>query len=308
MADNVDTSAASVADESVPAAPAPVVPPPTVGDALRAARLAQDLTVEQVAAELRIEPKQLAALEENRFEHIGVPVFVKGYIRQYGQRFGLNIDDLLAIYYRQGQLADVELQPNRAIRLRDDRQTSSWIVGALVAATVVVAVAAWWWNGGSFDAAPNAVEPATAPAAAPAAASREPPAVAVPSGGAPAVPPPAEAAPAASPEPAAAVAAPSAAEPAAAASAVAAPVETIPLEFRFAQESWAEVSDGRGERLLFGLNAAGRQVTVRGEPPFSILLGNADSVELRVNGSVYPIPSEGRQGSLARFSVDTAEE
>jgi cytoskeleton protein RodZ len=307
MADNVDMSAASVAAESAPPAPAPAVAPKTVGEALRAARVAQDLTVEQVAAELRIEPKQLAALEENRFEQIGVPVFVKGYIRQYGQRFGLNIDDLLAIYYRQGKLADVELQPNRAIRLRDDRQTSSWIVGALVAATLVVAFAAWWWNDGSFEASRTGVEPA--PAEAPEAASPAPTPAAAPNVPAPVAvaPSPAEPAPIAQPEPVGAAAAPAAGE-AATAPAVAAAVVPIPLEFRFAQESWAEVSDGRGERLLFGLNAAGRQVTVRGEPPFSILLGNADAVELRVNGTVYPIPTEGRQGSLARFSVDTAEE
>jgi cytoskeleton protein RodZ len=88
----------------------------------------------------------------------------------------------------------------------------------------------------------------------------------------------------------------------------AAPIVAIPLEFSFAEESWAEVTDARGERLLFGLTAAGRRVTVRGEPPFAVVLGNAKVVELTVDGQPYPIPASGRQGDLARFSVDIAEE
>ena len=74
---------------------------------LRNARLAQDLTLEQLSTELRIEAKQLNALEENRFERIGVPVFIKGYLKQYGQRLGLDVSDLLALYYKQTTLADV---------------------------------------------------------------------------------------------------------------------------------------------------------------------------------------------------------
>lgn len=300
MADNEDASVS-------PEAP----PPATVGETLRAARVAQDLTVEQLAAELRIEARQLTALEEDRFERIGVPVFVKGYIRQYGQRFGLNIADLLALYYRQGKVADIEIRPNRTIKLRDDRQISSWIVAGLVLATLVVGFAAWWWNGGTFEmrGATATVSAASTAAGAPAA-----PAPAPSSGVAPRVEPIS----APSPVPVTAAAASAAPEPAAVggAEAAAAPptpetaaaAVTIPLEFRFAAESWAEVSDARGERLLFGLNAAGRQVTVRGEPPFSIVLGNADSVELRVDGAPYAIPTTGRQGNLARFSIDTAEE
>lgn len=304
MADNEEAAAAAPAEPSASVPPVASAPPATVGEALRAARMAQDLTVEQVAAELRIEARQLAALEDDRFDQIGVPVFVKGYIRQYGQRFGLNVADLLALYYQQGKVADIELQPNRAIKLHDGRQLSSWIVAALALATVVVAFAAWWWNGGSFEMQRSAAAPTPAPSAAAAAvpAPAQAPPVAAPAEVAPAVEPVA----AIEAEPAAAAEAAPAAELEEAP--VAAAAATIPLEFRFAEESWAEVSDARGERLLFGLNAAGRQVTVRGEPPFSILLGNADSVELRVDGEAYSIPTTGRQGNLARFSVDTAEE
>ena len=56
------------------------------------------------------------------------------------------------------------------------------------------------------------------------------------------------------------------------------------------------------------MSAAGRTVTVSGEPPFAIVLGNADAVRLTVDGQPYEMPRTGRQGNLARFAVDIAEE
>jgi cytoskeleton protein RodZ len=83
---------------------------------------------------------------------------------------------------------------------------------------------------------------------------------------------------------------------------------TIPLELTFAKESWAEVTDARGERLFYGLGAPNQHAVLRGEPPFAVVLGNAGAVKLLVDGETYPIPIPGREGSIARFAVDIAEE
>jgi cytoskeleton protein RodZ len=296
------------------AASAPTPPPTTLGERLRAARLMQDLTVEQLSTELRIEAKQLHALEDNRFEQIGVPVFVKGYLKQYGTRLGLDVADLLALYYKQTTLADVQIQPSRTIKLRDERQITAWVLAAVVLLVVVGGLAAWWWNGGSFDfdtsLTPQTAAPVTEPLA-PTPQQRElapqqRPAPLEDAG--PAIEPPApDAAPAEVPAFAEVTDGPDDGPDDALDQAAAVGV-TIPLELAFEAESWAEITDARGERLLFGLNAAGRNVTVRGEPPFAIVLGNADSVRLTVDGEPYAIPRRGRQGNLARFSVDIAEE
>ncbi|HET7132710.1 MAG TPA: helix-turn-helix domain-containing protein, partial [Gammaproteobacteria bacterium] len=151
-------------------APAPVQPL-TVGGILAQARVAQDLTIEQLAAELRIEAPQLAALEQDHFERIGVPVFVKGYIKQYGIRLGLDTSDLLAAYYKQGKLEDIDIRPSRAIKLRDEQQIRGWVVALLVLLAIVVGLAVWWLEGGDLGgilgpAPPERSAPAPAPAAA----------------------------------------------------------------------------------------------------------------------------------------------
>jgi cytoskeleton protein RodZ len=303
--------------DAVPEAAA--APAETLGERLRRTRLTSDLTLEQLSTELRIEAKHLAALEEERFEEIGVPVFVKGYLKQYSLRLGLDPADTLALYHKQTTLPEVQLQPSRTIKLRDERQITAWVLAAIVLLVVIAGLAVWWWNGGTFSELPSlpgtrvvAPEPAAEPSSAPPPA----PAAALPSFAAPAASETAE--PAAEPaeaattdEPPVEVPEPAAEDSAASAAAgvdAAIATLTIPLVFSFAAESWAEVTDARGERLLFGLNAAGRTVTVRGEPPFAVVLGNADSVALTVDGEPYQIPRTGRQGNLARFAVDIAEE
>lgn len=307
-----------MADNEQPSPTAVSPPPASLGETLRVARLAQDLTVEQLATELRIEAKQLNALESDRFEQIGVPVFVKGYLKQYGLRLGLDVRELLALYYKQTTLADVQIQPSRTITLRDERQITSWILAGVVLVAVVVGLAVWWWNGGSFSfPASTAIAPAAAPPAEEtgqaeqSAPSATP--VVTPREQIPVVDPPPAPAPAPEPgqletEPAEIPAVAAVEEDAGDDRAQAVPVAVVPLQFSFEGESWAEVTDGRGERLLFGLNAAGRNLTVRGEPPFAIVLGDANAVRLTVDGAPYEIPTAGRQGNLVRFAVDIAEE
>src|SRR5262245_18995797 len=309
----------------------------SVGATLRDTRNAQGLTLEQVATELRIELPQLEALEADRFERIGVPVFVKGYMRQYGTRLGLDPRDLLARYYEQTSLKEVLVQPSKTIKLRDERQITVWVIAALAILVVIAGLAAWWVGAGGStvasgpssapkttgdakpaSAAPAAKpEPATAPAtSAPASGSAAPPADTAPSPSTPAATPtpsgatapattptpsgsatsatttlavaappsnarasadrpaPASPPPAAAPNvaPASPPAAARSAEPTSDDDAVASLV--VPLEITFEQESWAEVTDARGERIYYGLGTAGKHAQLRGEPPFAVVLGN----------------------------------
>ncbi len=314
----------------------------SVGTMLAQARLARDLSLEQVSTELRIEPQQLDALEQDRFERIGVPVFVKGYIRQYGAFLGVDVPDLLAQYYKQSSLKEVQVQPSKTIKLHDERQITVWIVAALILAALVVALGLWWSNGGRLPgsvtapatqtstepAAPaGAAGPVTAPVPAAAPATLAAPTPTPPATGAAPAGASAGAAPGPSPAAAAAtgVAAPASAPPGAAASAAApasspaageapaandvrAPAFLATLDVVFEQESWAEISDARGQRLFYAMGRAGRTAKLSGEPPFAVVLGNSVGVKIALDGEDFPVPTSGRPGDYARFGVDVVEE
>jgi cytoskeleton protein RodZ len=263
-------------------------------------------------------------------------VFVKGYLRQYGARLGVDYRDLLAQYYKQTSPQEVLVQPSKTIKLHDERQVTVWVIAALAILVVAAGLAAWWLGGGVFDVGvgrsaapagadgtkPASVSPAAAPA--PATSKATTPAGAGAPSAAEAAPSPASATatPSATPSSASgapsATAAPPAARPAAtrpggsspptAAATLASNAGTVatavPLELKFEQESWAEVTDARGERLYYGLGAAGRRAELRGEPPFAVVLGNATGVKIAVDGEDFTVPTKDGPGEYARFSVD----
>jgi cytoskeleton protein RodZ len=82
----------------------------------------------------------------------------------------------------------------------------------------------------------------------------------------------------------------------------------VPLDLTFAQESWAEVTDARGERLYYGLGTAGKHAQMRGEPPFAVVLGNAGGVKILVDGEDFAVPAKGKPGEYARFSVNVVSD
>ena len=293
---------------------------PSLGQVLQNARTARALTVEQLATELRIEAPQLRALEQNEFERIGPPVFVKGYLRQYGARLGLEYRDLLGLYYEQVEDREVVVQPSRTIKLRDERQITIWIIAALVLAVLGVALAVWWVNNGRPLGFLSAAEDDGAQFIDSASAAQPPHQAAgvterVPAQGSQIATAAVHATPAeravaetrantASQPSTPAIGAPSATSaghPAGRAGQAAIPGEALELVLQFHEESWAEVTAAGGERLFYGLGAPGRRAVLVGVPPIDVLLGNADGVALEVDGVARPIT--GRRGNLARFSL-----
>ena len=300
--------------------------PPSLGQVLKGARASRGLTLEQLSTELRIEAVQLQALEQDQLERIGPPVFVKGYLRHYGTRLGLDYSDLLSLYYKQAQNRDVYVKPSRSIDLRDERQITIWIVAAIVLVAVTVALAVWWMTSSAgtppVSAAPAAQQPRAelpraeqpraerlqAVDAAPAATNAQAPGVeATPTAAAaasesavsPPSQPPAGVDPSSIPR--------DSPPPQAFAPAAAAAAPKLPFTLSLTQESWVEISDAHGERLFYGLAAPGRREELSGEPPILVLLGNADGVQLTVNAEDYPIPRAG-QGKLARFTLTAPED
>lgn len=275
----------------------------SIGERLKAAREGQPLTLSQIAAELRIEPHFLTALEEDRLEDFPAPVFTKGYLKQYGGLLGLDEGDLLAQYYRQVDTSDVPVMQYEPIRLRDEDQIRHWIAAGVVLVLLIGGLVAWWVSRPEPEPVPvertqepleeplpvespleNIVAPTTVPATDVVAAPESEVVLVGPA----AEPSGIEQTP---DEPSTIVADEPAAGP------------TVQVEVGFIEDCWTEISDARGERLFYGLGSAGARSRFAATLPISIFFGNANGVELTVNGESYPVPAGSRQGNLARFVI-----
>ena len=76
------------------------------GEMLANKRSEKELSVNQVAREIKIEPHFIEMIENNDFESIGAPVFVKGYLRQYSELVGLDPDLIIEKYSAINSIED----------------------------------------------------------------------------------------------------------------------------------------------------------------------------------------------------------
>lgn len=69
------------------------------GSYLKHERELRGVPLDEIALTTKISIRFLRALEESRFEDLPGEVFIKGFIRSYGQAIGSNVDELLAAYH-----------------------------------------------------------------------------------------------------------------------------------------------------------------------------------------------------------------
>lgn len=74
------------------------------------------------------------------------------------------------------------------------------------------------------------------------------------------------------------------------------------LSFRFGNPCWIKVTDANGDVIFSGLQQAGTDLSLYGEAPFNIVVGNVDGTSLMYNGE--PVALNPESGSkLARLQV-----
>lgn len=300
----------------------PVAPPPGPGERLRRAREGAGLDLDRLAAELHLPARILEALERDDFGSLP-PTYTQGYLRSYAKRLGLAVDPVLAEYHRRA--GPVEPPPMTAPAPPPSQVGLGRTRHGLYVLFAVLAVAvflAWWFRGGSGPrpvppqsspppapavTSPQAAPP-IAPAPAPVPAARPPlprPAVSGPPQAAPSIASSAAPAEEAAPVPRAGTTAASAASspsPSLAPSLAPSPADVLVLQCD--ADSWVEVRDARGRRLVYDLLHAGNVRRVVGTPPFRVLLGNPAAVRIEWDGRRVPVP-RGAPGKVVRFSVGT---
>jgi cytoskeleton protein RodZ len=297
---------------------------PVGGERLADTRRARGISVFEIAKELHIDEPKVRALEENRFDVLGAPVFAKGHMRKYAELVGVPVDEILADYSQLNRSAGAP--PVVGPRRKQPREISigPWISGIVI--ILVGAFAAWWWFNLEQTVGQVTLQPATL---APFEAEREngpsegeddpserENGLSEPQGDLSpdvddSVPPPEDEATADLAEEPLVFAGEPAPEPQFGlveaeqmpSDSNVAVGNSVELVLSFTGDCWAEVTDATGGRLYFDLGIEGRSVTLNGAEPLGVLLGNTSNVSVRVNGFDYSIPAANRRGNTARLTI-----
>lgn len=277
---------------------------PSVGGILAAERERQGLSIGEVAARLRLHPRQVSAIESERFDELPEGTFLRGFIRNYAKELRIDPAPLLEELKRRLPSGSIEMPSvaGPAIPLRDagrDRVSRILVIGGAVAALALFAIVGWVAKQrGAEQERPAA--PITAPPAPPASENELQP---------PPASPAVDAAPKTneeSPGSTVGAAAPGQEGPVAAeSSSTSAQGGSLVLRFVFgAQPSWIEVTQGDGSVVYSGLNEPGTERRVVGQPPLKLVVGNASTVTLEWRGEPVELAPHIRSNDLARLTVE----
>ncbi|MGH3137842.1 MAG: helix-turn-helix domain-containing protein [Gaiellaceae bacterium] len=124
-----------------------------IGSSLREARLRQDLDFPELEERTKIRPKYLRALEDERFDILPAPTYIRGFLRSYADALGLDGQPFVDEYNTRFAVGeeDAPVRSRRVPAQRRDRgsRESGIAVVALFAIAVATAlvIAAWRFGG-----------------------------------------------------------------------------------------------------------------------------------------------------------------
>lgn len=248
----------------------------TVGRQLRLARETAGLTLADVAQALKFSARQVELLESDDYASLPGATIVRGFTRSYARLLKLDENTLLSQLDDRTPSAPTDVRPPDNMGVAESgengRQFSALASVAIVIGLAAVLLGVWHYF--------SQMKPIMTPV------KSEVPAAAVP------VSPPVPQAAVA--EPVVAVAANLAPEPASA---------TPTLKFTLDDRAWLEVSDARKQVLHTGESPAGSVVTLSGQPPFDIVVGNAGRVRLTYGERVIDLAPHTR-AEVARLKLE----
>ncbi len=251
---------------------------PGPGAMLARARAERKMGVAEVAERLKYAQRQIEALEADEFGSLPGLTIIRGMIRSYTKLLEVEPGPILKALDRRNipSQTTVDLRTQR-IPFPDGSRHATWVYrGLSIVVLVAVAAVLYEWQ---------FVEPAPEPVRAPAPAAASPPQPAAPVS----VPP--EPAPVVQPAPA----------QAGAPAEIQGEQKRVRLEFQ--SEAWVEIKDREGKTLMSQLNPAGSRKTVEGEPPLSVVIGNASSVRVTYDDASFDLKPYTKV-DVARFTLE----
>ncbi|GAB7125640.1 hypothetical protein JCM19000A_01470 [Silvimonas sp. JCM 19000] len=267
------------------------------GTVLKARREELGLDIDYVATQLKLSQRQIDSIESDRFDQLPGNTFARGFVRNYARMLQLDPAPIMADLERllphertQAALPHVAEESSAFNLSSGSGSGGRWMVGLGFVVAFIGAVGAILWylqQPASPELATPAVASAPALEAPPAMASAASDAavVADASAAAPAV----EVANATTPTPLPVALPTSAPKPTATptpapAVVASAPQGDGPVRLVVAEDSWVQITDASGTRLVGNLLKSGTDRSFGGTGPYHIKIGNAPGTKLYLHG------------------------
>lgn len=299
----------------------------SLGERLRAAREGKELKQEDLAGLLHLQVNIIQSLENNQFDQLAAPTYVKGYIRSIARHLDLDGDELVQIYETGEPVGHGS--PEILPQVTKHTQFSSTdkpvkIMTYLISFGLVLLLLIWWqsefivntvqtdpeiqaqsyggpYAGGFIYTYDNVFHP------------DEPFYRAVPDGETeneitglveemPEIAAPMPDAEMNGDQPAVEENIQTEDEETVTES-IESPFPDAILVLEISKESWIEIRDGDGERLYLNLAKSGEVINLSGKLPISVVLGNAEGVKVNWKGQAFDLAPHSNAG-VARFKLE----
>lgn len=252
-------------DQAVPASGA------GCGASLRQAREAAGMSIEQVAAQLRMTVRSVANLESEDWGGLGAPVFVRGQLRSYARLLGVDIEPFLEQVVEASMspatlVSHTHVPPYQHFAENIGRRAIYFAITAAIVVPVWLGTRPHLGNDDlvrSLDA-PAAAEVQRVSSPAPAATQRTP----------------------------------------LVASIASLPAKPAALSISLSGDSWVQIFAADGRELEQGLLTAGEQRSYAAGEVGRVVLGNVEAVEVKRAGVTIDLQPFSR-ANVARFTLSS---
>ena len=268
------------------------------GEMIRHARELRELSAEDLARCLRLEPKIIHHLESEQFDQLPAPAFIRGYVRSIAKELDIDsapLIDALALRFNGAPPPLADFESRAPIEITSDSNVIRYTTFGIV--IVILMLVALWWQAHN--------EQTTNPAAAsePTAAAENIPATAPLPYDFEVVVHPDTPFYRLAPSPTTQVAIPvleTAAPTFDSALLAATPDSAVLIKTR--EDAWIDIRDADGTRLFYDLACSGREISLSGKLPYSLTLGNAQAVSVEFRGQQVTV-ADFIEAGIARFKL-----
>jgi cytoskeleton protein RodZ len=265
----------------------------SAGRWLGQARKDHNLTVADVAAKLRLAPRQIEAIEADDYQRLPGKTIVRGFVRNYARLLQLDPAQVVAAFDRTAPGGDDQriTLPHQNVQFSEvsSGHRNRMVLWLTLGLGILVALGflAWWREAGIATAPKPASSTVTVPNTANSAVVADAPTTEPPTVG----------------EPAPAIVVPEA-------SSVLPPADPVPVtvaenlvHLAFQGASKVEVRDAGGKVVWKKINPAGTEQDITAPLPLSFTIGNAAKVKMTHNGDAVDLAPH-ISGGIARFKLE----